>query len=298
MSETTSILQRAVFLKPENWRGLGAILRPLILGAEICLTAAIAYVLARLVWIVVEPGGAVVGIYPIVQTPRQVSEHVSQSLSGDLTSLVSRNPFGQAASTESVSPAAPETKLNLVLKGVRASGDGTGVAVIIMPNNRLQMFSAGESILDGVVLEKVYGDRVTLRKDGRIEALLMAGGADRLSVLSPLGQLTPRAATEAGAGTAITRTGANAFLANLSVNPVHRGQDFVGYQIGARMDEDLLERLGLRSGDILLAVDGTPVASTTPGDLITSLASTNTMRLRIHRDGREFDQTFTLPENP
>ena len=258
----------------------------------------IAFLLARLGWLAVEPAGAVINTQPLSQTSRQVSDQAIRSLSGDFTLLVTRNPFERGAEMAVDVPDAPETKLNLVLKGVRASADGTGVAMIVMPNNRLQIFSPGEAILEGVVLDRVYGDRVTLRKDGQIEALLMASGADRLSVLSDPDNPAERPVTGPAKESATISSTSNAFLTNLVINPVHRGREFVGYEIGNRGDAALLERSGLQAGDIVLAIEGVPVGSTSPGDLAMKLSSLKKVRLRIDRGGRQIDQTFTLPENP
>jgi general secretion pathway protein C len=266
--------------------------------AEVALAAGLAVLVAKIGWLVIEPGGAVSRPHPLVQSPRAAMDQSRRALTGDQTLLVTTNPFAPVVDTVADLPEAPETKLNLVLKGVRASENGTGVAMIVMPNNRLSIFAPGETILDGVVLDRIYGDRVTLRKDGRIEALLMASGADRLSVLSSPGEVAPKASAGRGTSDALISTTATDFLTNLVINPVHRGQDFVGYEVGNRGDADLLERSGLQSGDIIVAVDGISVGSSSPGEIAMKLSSLKKVRLRIDRDGRQIDQTFTLPENP
>jgi general secretion pathway protein C len=272
-------------------RGLIRFIGPAIMVTEIALVAGLAFLMAKIAWLVIEPGGAVSGMEPLAQNARAETERVNRDLVGDMTLLVTSDPFSRSAEPVADIPEAPETKLNLVLKGVRASADGTGVAMIVMPNNRLSIFAPGETILDGVVLDRVYGDRVTLRKNGQIEALLMASGADRLSVLSS--QSSSRGSEEE-----LISTTATDFLTNLVINPVHRGQEFIGYEIGSRGDTALLERSGLRSGDIVLSVDGIPVGTTSPGELAMKLSSLRKVRLRVDRDGRQIDQVFTLPENP
>lgn len=281
------------------WRLLLRSAGPLIRIGELCLAALIAFFLARLVWIAVEPGGAVMGVQPMGEVFRQAPGGVSPALSGDMSLLTTFNPFAREGVVADVVQDAPETKLNLVLKGVRASADGTGVAMIVTPNNRLNIFAPGETILDGVVLDRVYGDRVTLRKDGQIEALLMSSGADRLSVLSSPDDPAPKASTNSAAGDdGLISTTASDFLANLAINPVHRGQEFTGYEINSRGDAALLERSGLKPGDIVLSVDGVSIATIGPGDLAMKLSSSRKVRLRLDRDGRQIDQIFTLPETP
>ena len=279
-------------------RGLVRFVGPAILVLEIALVALLAIMVARIAWLVIEPGGAVSHSEPLVQSPHAATDQSRYALAGDPALLVRQNPFAEGVEPVVEVPEAPETKLNLVLKGVRASADGTGVAMIVMPNNRLHLFAPGDTVLDGVVLDRVYGDRVTLRKNGQLEALLMASGADRLSVLTSPGEPAPPKAAAAEVDNGTVSTTATDFLTNLAINPVHRGQDFVGYEISSRSDEAMLQRSGLRSGDIVLAVNGIPVTSTPPGELAMRLASEKKLSMRIDRDGRQIDQTFTLPENP
>jgi general secretion pathway protein C len=279
-------------------RGLVRFAGPAIMVTEVAMVAGLAVIATKIGWLLIEPGGSILGQQPL-SFQKIAAEEGATNLTGDMTLLVTSNPFSRAAETAAVIQEAPETKLNLVLKGVRASANGTGVAMIVMPNNRLNIFAPGETILDGVVLDRVYGDRVTLRKDGQIEALLMSSGADRLSVLSSPGDIRPK--TSGGsqaAGDDLISTTATDFLANLVINPVHRGSDFVGYEISSRGDAALLERSGLKPGDIVLSVDGVSIGATAPGELAMKLSSSRKVRLRIDRDGRQVDQIFTLPENP
>ncbi len=299
MSETAGFGDRTGLSVADFGRLLLRSAGPLIRIAEICLAALIAFLLARLVWIAVEPGGAVMGVQPMGEVFRQSPGGASTALTGDMSLLTTLDPFNRGGAVADLVQEAPETKLNLVLKGVRASADGTGVAMIVMPNNRLSIFAPGETILDGVVLDRVYGDRVTLRKNGQIEALLMSSGADRLSVLSSPDDPVPQVNGTSSAGDdGLISTTATDFLANLVINPVHRGQDFVGYEISSRGNAALLERSGLKPGDIVISVDGVSIGATGPGELAMKLSSSQKVRLRIDRDGRQVDQIFTLPENP
>ena len=275
--------------------------------SELALAVALAVLLARIAWLVIEPGGAVSRVETLGQYQASPSQtQASQTRSPDYDLLVSLNPFDRTGQdVEAIVPDAPETKLNLVLKGVRATADGGGSAMIQTPDNRMQIYRPGDAILEGVLLDRVFGDRIILRKDGATEALLMRSTLDRLSVLTgpddagnPPQPFTGTSDTAGAASPPKVRSTADSFLMNLEINPVHRGQTFVGYEVGARADAGLLRDAGLEPGDIVLSINGRPVSGITPGDFAKEFSVSETIRLRIDRDGRIMDQKFSLPEKP
>lgn len=286
-------------------RGIPLWAGPLLLVVEFLLAILLAVLLARIVWIVVDPGGAVSRVEPLGQYASPVLPvQAARTRAPDYGLLVSINPFDRAeGNAELAVPDAPETKLNLVLKGVRAMDDGGGAAMIRTPDNRTRIYRPGDTILEGVLLDRVFGDRVTLRKGGATEALLMRSAADRLSVLSSpenAGAVPEPFSSRAGNESPRQQpdSAASAFLMNLEINPVHRGQAFIGYEIGARGDAGLLVRAGLQPGDILLSVNGSSVNGIAPGDIVRQFSSGKPVRLRIERDGRVVEQNFSLPEKP
>jgi general secretion pathway protein C len=123
--------------------------------------AGLAILATKIVWLVIVPGGAMLGQHcpcRFRESAEEGSTRVSWWETCHFSSRRIRSPKWLRP-VEDVQEA-PETKLNLVLKGVRASADGTGVAMIVMPNNRLSIFAPGETILDGVVLDRVvWGSR-------------------------------------------------------------------------------------------------------------------------------------------
>ncbi len=281
-------------------RGLVRFAGPAILAVEVGLVAGLAVMVAKVGWLLVEPGGAVSEVAPLRQTARATSDQSLRALNGDVTLLTTTNPFGAEVVAEVVIPDAPETTLNLKLRGLRMTGEnGAGVAMIVLPDNRTQTFRVGDAILDDVTLERVFADRVTLRKSGQIEALLMPSGMDHLSVLTVPGE-APKAGAAgiapSGAGAIVADAALTDFLTSLVINPVHSGEAFVGYEITARGDAAILTGTGIEPGDIVVGVDGTPIESLAPGDLARKFASSKSLRLRINRDGRVLEQTFAPPE--
>ncbi len=113
-------------------------------------------------------------------TNSNVGTNNSSDVSIDIGMLARLTPFsGQLSASDlentivSNQPDAPETELNIVLNGVRADGNGAGVAFISSGNNQQQRYQVGDNIagLQGVSVESIYSDGVLLSRSGRIERL-------------------------------------------------------------------------------------------------------------------------------
>lgn len=98
----------------------------------------------------------------------------------DVSMLSRVTPFsGEFSNTEGTTQIvaqqndAPETELDIVLNGVRADGQGRGVAFISTSNNIQKRYVVGEKVdgLQGVEIESIYSDGVLLSRNGRIERL-------------------------------------------------------------------------------------------------------------------------------
>mgnify|MGYP001819567374 FL=1 len=86
--------------------------------------------------------------------------------------------FGESAalletdSASDIPTQAPETKLQLSLKGVVASSDTTqGYAIIQKPDKEEKHFKVDDSVFGLASLEEIYVDRVILKRNGRYETL-------------------------------------------------------------------------------------------------------------------------------
>ncbi|MCP4040644.1 MAG: hypothetical protein GY731_01655 [Gammaproteobacteria bacterium] len=87
--------------------------------------------------------------------------------------------FGQQQSLrEVVKPApvkAPETKLNLTLRGVLSSDDTENArAIITNPKGEEKLYRVGEKLPGGAKLAEIHANNVLLRRNDRLETLLLA----------------------------------------------------------------------------------------------------------------------------
>jgi general secretion pathway protein C len=125
----------------------------------------------------------------------------------------------------------------------------------------------------------------------------------------------PRAATASSPATAargIVRTGADTFaldrsardalidgagdlIRSVAVRPEKQGDDVIGLRIAMLKPGTPLEALGVRAGDVLLSLDGTPLTS--PDRMLEAYARVRTeerIRLVIQRDGRPLQLDYQV----
>lgn len=117
------------------------------------------------------------------QSPLQVTERQDASIAkAQQTQTVARqiaswHLFGHARSVAaSAGPTiAPETKLNLLLRGVLASADSANAEAIIAAGAKAaeKIYRIDESIPGGAILREIYADRVILEYRGRVETLTL-----------------------------------------------------------------------------------------------------------------------------
>lgn len=262
-----------------------------LLAVETGIVAVLGVTLARIAWLVIEPGGAVTPSSPLVRLASPGGQSVAVSRS-DYARLTSDDPFhGDAA------PAAIKTvrttQLNLQLRGVRAESDDTsGMAIISVSGAPAKRFQPGEQLLDGVVLERVMADRVIIRKNGEPEALLMPAADGHLSVLGRVPEV-PETPSGPATGNMETNAPAGVQLSSMNVEPVYRNQALYGYRglaIAAGAAED---DLNIIPSDIILEIDGTPVSQFDVTGIAGKLSSKQPVRFRIDRAGVLLEQTMS-----
>jgi general secretion pathway protein C len=269
----------------------------MIRAAELVLLVALTFVLARMIWLVAFGASAGDFRQDSVDTATVAGSGIAYD--ADLNRLTQTTLFSapRAAAAADAAPAqAPETRLALVLRGVRRGAtDDTGGAIIQTPDNRQRFFRVGSEILDGVTLDRVLVDHVRISRRGIAEVLYLrpeAAAAAREAGGEPSAG-SGRAATPTGA----PRRGQLEDVAGLfQVRARYAGDTLTGYRIESG-NAAMLSVLGLRETDVITAIEGRPVA--TIGDLQALLdrdGGSNSIRFSISRGGLPLTISRTLPQ--
>ncbi|MBK1733777.1 type II secretion system protein GspC [Halorhodospira abdelmalekii] len=267
------------------------------------------------------PGALGTGVAPqrAAGTPERGREGSDLAAIADYH-LFGRPPERREAARPEIPTDAPETRLNLTLRGILAQGgEGRGAAVIESREGQ-KVFVAGAELPGGAVLERVQPDRVILSRDGQFEMLrlererlTLSQGVDSVRAARPTdspvrrGEATVASRTESEtAADAQARIG-RAELQSLredfyerpqriaemvEVRPVLQGGSIRGFRVSPQDERArrYFARAGLQAGDIVLEVNGVSAANQRQmQQLVGELDSTSSVHLRIERDGVERD---------
>jgi general secretion pathway protein C len=223
----------------------------------------------------------------------------------DIQTVVSAHLFGVAVADPSTQdPAnAPQSSANLLLAGTIATQDPKrGVAIISDAGSASKVYSVGERI-GGASLHSVYLDHVILDRGGALETLLLPR------------QLPPSAGR---AVSALRRPGADPRTA-AAVDNIRRmvQQDpsildqvmrtvasydnaagkLRGFRAYPGRNRAIFGKLGLKSGDLVTAINGTPLDDPQRSqDVFNTIQTSDHVTVTIERGGQKQDITLNIAQ--
>jgi general secretion pathway protein C len=283
---------------------------PLI--ATIALIIAIAHGMADLTWRLV----------PVAeeQGSRQT---VAGSIAGDtgngdsvdIDRLIGMSVFGdpdpqdEQNSLDLAEVEAPDTQLNLELRGVLATDiPEMAMAIIASGRGEDKRYRVGDRIGSGASLRAVYSDRVILERGGDLETLRLPRDDEGMDGLARTQRSNGQEASrETESDEEVTVPDELVDLRStiqenperitdiIRPTPHHVDGEMVGFRIfPGRMREEF-QALGLRAGDIVTAINGQPMNSPAAGmSLISELEDASSVQLTIDRGGRQTSVTISL----
>ncbi|MFW5659847.1 MAG: type II secretion system protein N, partial [Oceanicaulis sp.] len=149
-------------------------------AAEIVLVLVIAWIASQALWYILY--GAEARRLEIDADPGAGASGASGAAAmRDLSALETFAVFASRGRPDAApADAAPETRLNLVLRGVRTGASPLdGSAVIESPGQGQRALLAGAEIADGVRLVEIHPDRVIINRRGARETIYLRDEARR-----------------------------------------------------------------------------------------------------------------------
>ncbi|MBD3620411.1 MAG: type II secretion system protein GspC [Chromatiales bacterium] len=265
------------WLRHEPWLFRLAVLAVLILLAR---------TLSGLTWQLVTPHPPIEVVMP-APTPAETSRVQAQN---PAIPLALKHLFGTAEVLGDTPADAPETRLDLKLVGVFATGDASALAIIIPGQRQATLYGVGDTLPGNATLRSVYPDRVILERNGQLETLKLP-----LETLdSALGIGGPNAAEMTQDNVAIQlQRYRNDALRNparlaesIAADPVMDGDRMIGYRLTPRQPLPLFEQAGLRPGDVVTEVNGIALNRPEAGvTVLRQLATASVLNVTVLRDG-------------
>lgn len=262
----------------------------------IILIIACSYTLSKITWSLI-PGDE--SSAPSSFQPKTGIKQASKKYN-EITDAHLFGIFQQTAS-KTKQTVAPETRLNLQLKGVLATNPMEYGSAIISKgkNGKEDTYALGDKVSSATVKE-IYADRVILERAGKLETLRMPKD-DNGSLIT----------SSARAPTSIRDSSPGAVLSDIRSqilkNPTSFGKYAIpipynengrlrGYRLQPQGDRSLFDKVGLDPNDVIVAVNGVELNNPTKGlKALRSLQSAKSIDLTVLRNGAELPLHFDVP---
>lgn len=253
----------------------------------------LAYSLAKLSWQLIPAPAAGNARPPQAQTALATRG----GSASDFARIVEWHLFGHAQAQAPAAPRpvdAPDTNLNLVLRGVAFSEDQSVAHAIIAAGNNETQYTVGAKLQGNVELKEIHPDRVVLLHNGRYETLRLprdsaVGGA--AAAVRPAPPSRPVPATPPSGLREIRDNLLNnpqSFTDIMRINPVNQDGAFIGFRVAPGRKRAMLRQLGLQEGDIITSVNGIQLDDPAKGlEVLNDLRTADEVAVTILRQGVE-----------
>lgn len=261
---------------------------------SLLLIVACAYLLVQLTWMIflpAEPSLAISGqMQPVV---------ANQDRQDNFRKLSAANLFGESdKAVAQTARKAPETKLNLTLRGVLAATPNELASAIIAQGKagNEDIYSIGDKMSDGVLIKEIHPRYVVLERNGQLETLRLPkeSGPDLL-------QSNNTEQRFQSTGSALKQ-----IRANILKNPTSFGEyalpvlvkengKQVGYRLKPQRKGELLSELGIKSSDVIIEINGIKLdAQKNALSALRQLSTAKNLDLVVKRNGAEIPLNISL----
>ena len=187
---------------------------------------------------------------------------------------------------------APETQLNLILRGLLAGDTEQTSRAIISNGNEENSYSVGQTIAAGITVHAILTDRVIISRRGTLETVRLPRESGIVGGQAPNRKENYRDITSTSTTNRATEARAANSVAALAeiVRPIPVSRD--GKQIGFRVYPGRARKkfveLGLQAGDIVTAINNISLDDPTIGiQAFENLGKESSVTVSLIRDGQE-----------
>jgi general secretion pathway protein C len=220
----------------------------------------------------------------------------------DIGGLVNAHLFGNAAVQASGDAAnAPPTSIPLVLAGLLATPDPKeGMAIIGESAAAAKVVAVGQQVPGGAQLHSVYSDRAIIDRAGMLESVYLPR---RTAAIGPAA-MPPPAPPVGGNNEAmldrmrrLVNDDPGAIGQIMRPQPVFAGGKMRGFRVYPGANRQAFARMGLRAGDLVTAINGTPLDDKDRAqEIFGTLNSSTEARVTITRANRQQELVLNIAQ--
>lgn len=286
----------ALLNNPEDLqRSLQPVLRQLPDITSLVLIIAIAHILALITWMLLsEPETTAIAPRTTVKTTPQTD---NQLFFRQLTNAHLFGIMGKSQTTATTK--APETRLNLILKGILADDPMKNASVIISRSagSKEEVYGLGDKMPGGITIKEIHAEHIILERKGQLETLRLKkeSGVDKIALTK----------TTTPSQTSTSET-LKTIRSNIVSNPstftdyampivVKDKKGQIGYRLKAKQNGELLKHIGIQPADVITSVNG--IKLTSPKNSMNALRKLSTaseLNITVLRKGIEVPLNITL----
>jgi len=268
---------------PERWRAL--LLKE---GPRAATAVLIVALFAQAAFIVTDLAGA-------DRAPKLLPHRALATHPPDAMAIANAHLFGAAPRTESEAMGQP--RVDLVLTGTIAGNDPqNGLAILGTTAQTTKVYAVGDTVPGGGKLHSVYSDRVVIDRNGQLEPLVLPR---QITATAP----APSTAAVQGENPNIERmrrmiAEQPGLLADvMRPQPVMDHGRMNGFRVYPGRNRMAFMRLGLRPGDQVTAINGTPLDDRDRAEqILHTLGTSSEAHITVIRNGQQQDLTLNIAQ--
>jgi general secretion pathway protein C len=214
-------------------------------------------------------------------------------------SIANAGLFGAPKPTVNTNAAnAPQTNIPLVLTGVIAASDPrNGLAILGENAAAAKVYAVGDIVPGGVKLHSVYSDRVILDRNGNLESLALPRQSTGVGMAPPPVQNLPTENPLVTRMRDLVASEPSVITDIMRPQPVFAQGKQRGYRVYPGRNRQAFTRLGLRPGDLVTAINGTPLDDPARGqEIFSTLGSSSEAHVTVMRNGKQQDLTLNMAQ--
>ncbi len=217
----------------------------------------------------------------------------------DVAAITNAHLFGAAPLPKQDASNAPATSMPLVLTGIIAGNDPqNGLAILGQTAQSAKVYAVGDTIAGGPKLHSVYIDRVVIDRDGQLESLALPHQMNAGNAPPPSAQLlqgTENPALERMRRMITEQPGLIGDV--LRPQPVMDHGHMNGFRVYPGRDRAAFARLGLRPGDQVTAINGTPLDDRDRSEqILRTLQTSSEAHVTVIRNGQSQDLQLNIAQ--